>query len=179
MVKITENSDEIVIEFLPIKEWMLAGILSLLFCFCSFWLICLFFFNPQNFLGENLKSWMDGTLIIIIILITLTISLDFKILPIFRVFRASFTILKIDQKAKNIEIFRQWLYTRQTERYYLSQVSKVKSYKVKKLFFESYFLVLILANQKEIKFKIPIGDKKEATNLVRKFNKLIKTHRKP
>lgn len=177
MVKITENSDEIVIQFLPIKEWIFAGVLTLIISFCSIWLICLFFFNPQDFIGENLQSWLNATFFILIILFTIIFTSDFKILPLFRVFQASFTILKINQKAKNIEIFRQWLFARQTERYFFSQISKVKSNKVKKLFIESYFLNLVLANQEEIYLQIPVGDKKEAVSFVKKVNKIVKNAR--
>lgn len=173
-MKLTENSDEIIIRHLPIGKWITGG--TIIFVFGSFciWLIYFAtsgsesFFEPSTKLGLGLLPILILAAAIILIAV-LDISVGSMIF-------APLTTVTISERTKSVDVLYQRFYGGKLKRHFFHNVEKFKSYKGTVNFSSRYFLALVSVNRKTIKLKIPIGkDKQEIIKLIKKLNQFMKS----
>ncbi len=169
-MKFTENSDEIVIKHVPVKEWIIGGILTFFNgIFCLFLLFAILS-APRGFYASIIGEWI-GFLSVLFVAIIFLLVLLFEIKTI----RTPLATVAVNRKNARLDIAYQRFYGTKAKRFYFYQIEKFKSYKGKLIFKSSYFLALVLANKKVIKLKLPIGnDKREITKFIKKLNKFVK-----
>jgi hypothetical protein len=91
------------------------------------------------------------------------------------VFAAATTIV-IDSLGKYVQISRLRIYGRNVKRYSFYQVRCFRSYKVKRLGGERYFLGMKLQNHRTMKLGVPIGSERQAvTKLIKDLNRLVRS----
>lgn len=164
MKSFTENEDEIVIRYVPVKEWILGALLSFLLLALAF--IFLYFYFKANYI----QSLFDILPVVLIAATAVILIFDFKFIL------TPLSTVTVSRKTKSADIFRQLIYGSRMQRYYFTQIVKFKSYKTNILFVPQYCLALTLENRKTVKLKIPIGSEKiEITRLIKKLNKLVKS----
>lgn len=168
MTKIFENQDDIIIQHIPISKWLIGFGSSFVFIFTFYWLIFLYFFNYNFLFGAEAKGLIEFFPIVVSIVVY--VVLVFFEINLISTLNTPIILLTINSKTKNLEITTRRLYGSETKRFYYHQIEKFKSYQKNK----KPFLALILANQEDIKFEIPIFDKQNSGKLVRKLNKFIK-----
>ncbi len=170
-MKLTENSDEIVIRHIPVKEWIIGGILTFLIgVFCLFLLFAMLS-APRGFYESMLGEWI-GFLSILFVAVIFPVFVFFEIKTI----RAPLATVVINRKNACSDVVYQRFYGTEVQRFYFYQIEKFKSYKGKLIFKSSYFLAVVLANKKVVKLKMPIGDdKREITKFIKKLNKFVKS----
>jgi hypothetical protein len=173
-MKLTENSDEIVIRHIPIGEWITGA--ALIFVFGGFWVWLTYsaMLGTGNFFEAPTTLWLGVLAILIftaaiVLIAVLDISLSSMIF-------APLTIVTISERTKSVDIVYQRFYSNKVKRHFFHNVEKFKSYKGTVNFSSRYFLALVLVNRKTIKLKIPIGtDKQEIIKLIKSLNKFMKS----
>jgi hypothetical protein len=174
-MKVTENSDEIIIRHVPVAKWISGGILAFIFGGFCLWLIFSAIINPRSFLKVETDELIEFLPILFFIAASaLAVFIEFKLISMIC---APLVTVAVSQKLKSVNILTRRIYGAKTERYFFHQIQKFKSYKSKVDFSSRYFLALVLVNQKAIKLKIPISDKQNTIKLVKKLNKFIKVQK--
>jgi hypothetical protein len=173
-MKLTENSDEIVIRHIPIGKWISSGALIFIFSVFFTWLIYPAIFNQDKFFASGIKDWFEILPILVfaaagVLIVTFAISVS-------SLFFAPFITVAINRKTASVDILGWRFYGSETQRFYFYQIRKFKSYKGTANFSSRYLLALVLASGKVMKLRIPVGDDKQNTiKLVKKLNKFVKT----
>lgn len=159
-MKVSENSDEIIIRHVPVEQWIIGGFLTFIFV-----VVCLV-------LTFSSYSFFDGLLGAFIAIVFVVCIFGLKL---FSMISAPLATVSVSQKTKSVDILNRRFYGSQKKRFYFNQIGKFKSYKPKLNFSSEYFLALVLANQKTLKLKIAIGDdKQETVKFIKKLNKFVK-----
>lgn len=180
--QIIENADEIILRYIPVKEWIWCGFLTLVFVIFCTWLIYSYFFKPSMLFEASTKDWFE-ILPVLLFIVAIGLLGIFEI-SLGSVFFAQMITITVNRRANYVEIFRQKFYFGKTQRFHFHQIKKFKSYREKRSyqqilegeekFSSTYFLSLILVNQKEIKLHIPIGEYKyDTVRFIKKLNKII------
>lgn len=173
-MQIKENSEEILIKHIPVKEWVIGGILSFITFVLCLSLLYVFFISPNGSSVPIIGDWAKSLPGLVVGVVFILMILDIKTI------RTPLTTVIIDGKTERIDIMYRRFYGERVERFYFYQIEKFKSYKKKINFSQKYFLTLVLANRKTIKLHIPIGnDQQETTKFIKKLNKFIKTKKLP
>jgi hypothetical protein len=167
-MRTVETDDEISIRHVPIGNWILSGILSVLSFIPSVWIIYslatikgrLFTNNVNDFFG--LPEFAGCIL-------TAYVNLWF-IYTIFKPFRA----VTLNQKMQYFDIVNRGFFGENRKRFHFYQIQNFKSYKKSKKDRAKYFLAVVLKNKKTLKLPIPIGDKQETVRLIKKFNSILR-----
>lgn len=160
-----ENSEEIFIRYVPFLKWSVGAALIFIFVFFGIWMLYNIYTN-SNFLGIT-PFIVFSTAIFFLGIFDVGLG--------FFIFEAMVTV-SIKRQARCIDISRQRIFGKKTERFFLHQIEKFRSYKAKHFFSTQYFLALVLANGKTVKLKIPIGnDKQNTTKFIKNLNKFTKT----
>lgn len=165
-MKVTENSDEIIIRHIPVREWATGGVLtSILFGFFLWFAYSVFVSRnglPKAFSGDCLPVFIIGAAVLLVFFEIRTVS-------------APLVTVTIRKGIKAVDIRLQRFYGSRINRFHFTQIGKFKSYKGKINFSQQYFLALVLANNKVLKLNIPIGgDKQNTIKFIKKLNKFIK-----
>lgn len=170
-MQLTENSDEIVIRHVPVREWIIGGFLTFLIgVFCLFLLFAILS-APRGFYESMLGEWL-GFLSFLFVAVIFLVVVFFEI----KIIRAPLATVVINRKNARFDVVYQRFYGTKSQRFYFYQIQKFKSYKGKLIFKSSYFLAVVLANKKVIKLKMPIGnDKQDITKFIKKLNKFVKS----
>jgi hypothetical protein len=168
-MKLSENTEEIVIRHVPVKEWVIGGILTLLSVAVFLWLLFSLFLLADRF-APIFAGWLDAAPVLVIVGALILVLLEIKYI------RAPLVTVTISDRTKSVDIVRQRFYGAEKHRFYFAQTGKFKSYKNAVVSKSTYFLGLILANKKMLKLKIPLGrDQQETTRLIKKLNKFVRT----
>lgn len=169
-MQIVENSEEIRIRHVPVRDWIIGGVLTLITVVFFLWLLFFIFISPRGFSTSIFAAWWDAVPVLMVIAAFLWTLFEIKYL------RTPLRTIVVSGQTNSVEIILQRIYGTRRQRFDFTQVDKFKSYKGKLNFSQAYFLALVLANRKTLKLKIPVGtDKLETTRLVKKLNKFVKS----
>lgn len=168
-MQIEENAEEIRIRHVPVRDWIVGGVLSVLTLVFFFLFLSALIFSAE-FHRLLFGEWIDA--IFYASLAASAILMACGIKPLI----APLTTVSVDHQTLAVTINEKRFYGTKTQRLYFHQIDKFKSYKGKLNFSPQYFLALVLANRKTLRLKIPVGtDKLETTRLVKKLNKFVKS----
>jgi len=156
------DSEEVSIRYVPVRKWVVGGILALAIVVFSIWLVYVFY---NRWAGMLFPSAFAAVTILIAVLDIKANSLIF----------APLITVKINQETRSVEIVRQRFYGKRIERFYFYQIRKFRSRKANVNFSGQYFLTLILASGKALRLGIPIGnDKQDTAKFIKQLNKFIR-----
>jgi hypothetical protein len=173
-MNLIENSDEIIVRHIPVREWIIGGILILVYGGFYIWLVYSAMLDSGIFNESSTKVWF-GLLPILIFAAAIILISVFDISLNSMMF-APLTTVIISEKTKSVDIIYQRFYGSKVKRHFFHNVEKFKSYKRTVNFSSGYFLALVLVNRKIIKLKIPIGkDKQVIIKFIKKLNKFMKS----
>ena len=167
-MQIAENSEEIILRYIPVREWIIGGGLVFIGGVCFFWMLYSLLIN-SSFLSKSFPgNWIE--------LVPALMIGGLFLLILYPFIRTPVVTVTINQKTKSIDAHFRRLYGIQTNRFYFMQISKFKSYKSAVNYSSKYYLALILANNKEVRLQAAIDkDKQKTIKLVKKLNKFIKS----
>lgn len=167
---ITDNSEEIRIRHVPVRDWIIGGVLTFIIGGVFLLLVFALLIDARSFSASSVAGWWEGAPFLIVAAGLIMVLFEIKYL------RAPLRTVVVSQPATSVEIILRRIYGTRRQRFDFVQIEKFKSYKGKLNFSEQYFLALVLANRKTLKLKIPVGtDKLETTRLVKKLNKFVKS----
>lgn len=173
-MKLSENSDEIVIRHVPVAQWILGGFLAFVFGGFCIWLVFSATLNPRIALKVETGELLEFLPILVFIAASvLAVLFELKLISMIC---APLATVIVSKETKSVDIMRRRIYSSKAERFYFHQIEKFKSYKGKVNFSSKYFLALVLVNRKVIKLKIPVySDKQKTIKLIKKLNKFVKS----
>jgi hypothetical protein len=168
-MNLNETSNEILIRHVPVKEWIIGGILIFFTFVVCLLLFHAFFAAPSGYYESLIGDWTGIMSVLLPLIAVITAIIGFSAI------RAPLTTIRINSNTSSIDITHQRIYGTKTERFYFYQILKFKSYKTKMKTSQQYFPALVLANKRTIKLKIPIGsDQQNTVKFIKKINKFIK-----
>ena len=123
----TENSKEIVLRYIPVREWISGAILTIIFIAVCIWLSNPVLTDPLNFFKSLVNEWTDITFPLIILVTIILIDIkEIKSSLVSFTFQRKVTASK---ETKSVDFLRHDIFGSKTERFYFSQIEKFKSYK--------------------------------------------------
>ena len=172
-MKITESVDEIILRDIPFGHWAIGCIFVPFIGIIFVALIATAIEDPRNFFSSMGGGWLGYVfaflsflLIVGVILLALAGLFSFLLTPL--------RTTKINRKNESVEIETRSLIKNRTQLFYFSQIKKFAFDEIKTRGLSTYSIVLVLANNEQIKLEEQRRTAVKTEEIVQKLNSFIK-----